>query len=317
MASQQLGVKDFEWQVLINPNACDKKCFTNWESISQKLTQHNIRHEMHKADACGRGMAITKELCQQGHRHIMVIGGDGTINEVVNGIFTAGIDTQEVYLAVLPLGRGNDWARTHNFPNNCLDSIDVFLQGKFLSHDIGCVKTIRENSTIAERFFINIAGFCFDADVIYDTVYNKPHFLGISVYILSLIRTLFKFKSPKITIKSDNYEYDGKSLITVAANCQYNGGGMRQAPYALPDDGLLDVVVIPNVCKLRVIANIKRLFAGTHIDHISEIQSHKTHHLSISSQQLIRGEVEGELLEVGNYDISLIPHALNTLTNRD
>lgn len=317
MASQLLDVKDFEWQVIINPNACDKKCFTNWESISHKLAQYNIRHEMHKADACGRGMQIAQELCQNGHRHLIVIGGDGTINEVVNGIFTSGVDTHEVYLSVLPLGRGNDWARTHNFPNNFLDSIDIFLKGKFLSHDIGKVQTVRQNSVIAERFFINIAGFCFDADVIYDTVYNKPHFLGISVYILSLIRTLCKFKSPKITVRTDKGELTRKSFLTVVANCQYNGGGMRQAPMAQPDDGYLDVISLPNVRKTQVIANIKRLFTGEHLQHLPNIEVHQTKHVTISSEQMVRGEVEGELLEVGNYEITMIPQALNTLTNRD
>ncbi|MCQ2284157.1 MAG: diacylglycerol kinase family lipid kinase [Bacteroidales bacterium] len=314
MAKETLHAQDYFWHVIINPNACNQECFSNWGTISTKLGQNGIRHEMHKSDASGRGIEIARELCQKGERHLIVIGGDGTINEVVNGIFTAGINTQEVYLAVLPLGRGNDWARTHKFPGNFIDSIDLLLKGNFIRHDIGKVETIQNGQKAAERYFINIAGFGFDADVIYDTTYNKPHFLGISVYILSLIRTLFHFKAPEITVKTPDHTFSGKSFLSIAAICQYNGGGMRQAPMAKPNDGLLDVVVIPNVGKLKVIANLKHIFTGNHLNKLKGIEVFSTPSLTISSKQLVRGEVEGEVLRNGDYNIQLLPSALNTLS---
>lgn len=314
MSIQKLNVRDHTWQVIINPNACDQKCFANWEAISKKFQKLGIEHVMHKSDRCGRGIEIARQLCQEGYRHLIVIGGDGTINEVVNGIFTSGVNTREVFLTILPLGRGNDWARTHHFPFDCLKSIDIMVKGNFVLHDIGKVETLHGGEVTDSRYFINIAGFGFDADVIYDTVYNKPHFLGISVYMLSLVRMLFKYKCPTIRIKGDDFEIEGKTFMTEVANCQYNGGGMLQAPMAKVDDGLLDVVFIPKVWKMRVVANIRNLFKGKHIERIRCIKTYTTKSLTITSKERVNGEVEGELLSVGDYRITLQGNALNTLT---
>ncbi len=245
----------------------------------------------------------------------MVIGGDGTINEVVNGIFLSGVDTKEVFLAVLPLGRGNDWARAHKFPTDLEHVMEVFRRGQFLCHDIGRVTSVRENEEPFHRYFINIAGFGFDAEVIYDVTYNKPHFAGISVYMLSLARMLFRYKSQPLRVQSPDFSFDGKTFLMVAAIGKYNGGGMCQAPESIADDGLFDVVIIPKVSNLKVIANVKNLSDGSHIHKIKGIQSFRTASLSISSNQILRGEVEGELLPLGKYEIDMLPNSLNVLTN--
>ena len=315
MTIDTLSVRDFVWHVIINPNACEKKCFDSWQNISDKLNEFSIRHELHRADATGKGMEMARELCQQGHRHLIVIGGDGTINEVVNGIFTSGVDTREVWLAVLPHGRGNDWARAHDFPQDVFQSISVLEQGRFLSHDIGRVRCHGGDAEPFERFFINIAGFCFDAEVIYDVTYNKPHFLGISVYMLSLARMLFKYKSQKLTISSPDFTYNDSTFLMVAAIGKYNGGGMCQAPQSVADDGMFDVVAIPDVSPLTVIANVKNLSDGSHIQKIKKVKSFRTSRLTITAEPPVRGEVEGELLPLGKYEIDMLPNALHVLTN--
>lgn len=312
--ANNINVRDFSWQVIINPNACDKMCFNHWSDISQLLQARGISHELHKADACGKGKQVAAEICRQGHRHIMAIGGDGTINEVVNGIMVSGVPTNEVYLAVLPLGRGNDWARTHGFPNSYMGSLEVFTKGTFLQHDVGKIDVIKEGESQDERYFINIAGFCFDAEVIYDVTYNKPHFLGLSVYMLGLARTLFRYRSRKVHVQSPEFDFNDKMFLMVAGICQYNGGGMRQVPMAVPDDGMLDVVVIPKVSNFRVIANVKNISTGEHVRKIKCVKTCRTNQVRVTSANRVRAEVEGELLPLGDYTISVLPHALNMLT---
>lgn len=317
MADSILNVHDYTWQVIVNPNACDCKCLNNWNDIASKLDENSVKYELHQAQGSKKGIEIAKQLCAQGCRHLMVIGGDGTINEVVNGIMLSGIDTREVYLAVIPFGRGNDWARTHQFPKNFLQSIDVFANGKFICHDIGKVQTVEQEKVLEERYFANIAGFGFDAEVIYDTVYKRPHFMGISVYVLSLARCLFKYRSTPVQIKAPGFDFQNKVFTMAVAICQYNGGGMRQAPMAKPDDGLLDVVAIKKISKLRVMTLVKSLFDGSHIQKApKKVVACQTDHVSISSPKLFRAEVEGELLSTGRYEVSVLPNALNMLTNR-
>jgi len=315
MATNIFDVTQFTWQVILNPNAREKKCMEIWHDIEKLLQEKNIQYVLHLADARLKGIETARQLCVDGHRHLMVLGGDGTLNEVVNGICESGVPLNEVFLAVMPVGRGNDWARTHNFSTEVSRNLEIFLNGNFMQHDIGVVRTFQNGEEMAHRYFINIAGFGFDAEVIYDVTHNQPHFMGISVYILSLIRTIFSFRSQPISVQTPGFQFQDKSFLMVAGICQYNGGGMRQIPMAVPDDGLLDVVVVPKVSNWTVFKNFKKIFTGEHIHSIEGIKTYKTDHLEISSKDVLRSEVEGELLPTGDYRIDVVPESLNVLTN--
>lgn len=315
MAKNFIDVTQFTWQVILNPNAREQKCQEIWQSIEKLLQEKNVQYVLHLADARLKGIETARQLCVDGHRHLMVLGGDGTINEVVNGICESGVALSEVCLAVMPVGRGNDWARTHNFSTEIGENMDIFLKGNFMQHDIGVVKTLQNGEEIAHRYFINIAGFGFDAEVIHDVTHNKPHFLGISVYILSMLRCLFRYKSQQVDLKASDFRYQDKSFLMVVGICQYNGGGMRQVPMAVPDDRKLDVVVVPKVSGITVIANVKQIFEGTHIHTIKGICTCRADKVEIKSDTLLRSEVEGELLTTGDYRVELVPQALNVLTN--
>lgn len=315
MATNNLNVTQFTWQVILNPNAREHNCLKIWKEIEKLFQEKNIQYVLHFADAPLKGIETARQLCVDGHRHLMVLGGDGTLNEVVNGICESGVSLNEIYLAVMPVGRGNDWARTHNFSSEVGPNMGIFLKGNFMQHDIGVVKTFEQDAEKAHRYFINIAGFGFDAEVIHDVTYRKPHFLGVSVYVLSLIRCLFRYKSQQVDINGSDFHFKDKSFLMVAGICQYNGGGMRQVPMAVPDDRKLDVVVVPKVSGFTVIAKVKQIFEGKHIHTIKGIRTCRADKVEIKSDTLLRSEVEGELLTTGDYRVELVPQTLNVLTN--
>lgn len=315
MATNNLNVTQFTWQVILNPNAREKKCMDAWNDVEKLLQEKGIQYVLHLADARLKGIETARQLCLDGHRHLMVLGGDGTVNEVVNGICESGVALNEVFLAVMPVGRGNDWARTHKFSTEISQNLNIFLKGYFMQHDIGVVRSFEQNEEKAHRYFINIAGFGFDAEVIYDVTFRKPHFLGISVYVLSLLRCLSRYKSQRVDVSGPGFHFQDKSFLMVAGICQYNGGGMRQVPMAVPDDRKLDVVVVPNVRNSTVVANVSKIFKGTHIHAIKGIRTYQTDRLEVKSDTLLRSEVEGELLSTGDYRVELVPQALNVLTN--
>lgn len=318
MSIQTLSVLDHIWHIIANPHACEEKSMNQWDMLSSRFGAAGVRFVLHEADAEATCRENARRLCAEGCRHLMVIGGDGTVNEVVNGIMESGADVRDLCLAVMPLGRGNDWARTHNYPKKIDKCVEMFLRGRFMRHDIGKVQTLRENAPVATRYFVNIAGFGFDAEVIYDTVYNKPHFMGISVYILSLLHTLFHYKSTPVEIVSPDIAYQGETFLMVAGLCQYNGGGIRQAPEAQPDSGRFHVVVIPKVSKAKVFSLMPYMFSGRHIEKSNGlVKSFRTNQLTLKVAELYRGEVEGELLETGDYQITLLPGAFQMLTNRE
>lgn len=309
-----LRIEDHCWHIILNTNANEKRCERSWRSVATLLERRYIHYELHIVRRPGEGVETARMLCQNGIRHLVAAGGDGTINEVVNGIFTAGVDTREVWMAVLPLGRGNDWVRTHHYPKAIEEVMEAWRDGHFLQHDIGKV-TSRANGKGYNRYFINIAGFGFDADVIYDVTHNPPHLFGLNVYKLSLVKSLFSHKPTAIQVSAEeDFDFNGEVFMVIAAICQYNGGGIREAKYAVPDDGLLDLIVIPKMSIPKVLIHLKDMTSGAHIDTIEGIQIVKTREADITSDRLFRGEVEGELLTPGNYHLELLPNALNVLT---
>ncbi len=312
---KHLQVEEYCWHILLNINANEKKCERKWQSVAAKLQNLGIRFELHRLTKPGDGIATAKSLCENGIRHLVAAGGDGTLNEVVNGIFTSGVNTKEVWLAVLPMGRGNDWIRTHHYPKTPEETIDLWAKGQFMQHDIGLVTSTTPDQQVYNRYFINIAGFGFDADVIYDVTYHPPHLFGFNVYVLSLLKSLLSHKPKAIQVSAtDGFTFNGEVFMVIAAICQYNGGGIREAKYAVPDDGLLDLIVVPKMRIPQVIGQLKNMHTGDHLDKIKGIRNIKVTEAKIHSDQLFRAETEGELLKVGDYHIKLIPNSLNVLT---
>ncbi len=310
-----ITIEDHIWHIILNANANEKKSTNNWAEIAAILKRKGIPFEAHTSYQPGDGIATAKELCQSGIRHIVAAGGDGTINEVVNGIMTSGVNPREVYMAVLPLGRGNDWVRTHHYPKTIEEVVDIWLQGNFMQHDVGLVTSQAPDNQETSRYFINIAGFGFDADVIYDVTYHKPKIGGSAVYVLSLLKTLLHHKPTKVTVTADNgYSFNGEVFMVIAAICKYNGSGICEAKYAVPDDGLIDLVIIPKLSTLKVVKHLKDMFSGDHIDKIKSVQKVLTKEICITSPSLFRAETEGELLVFGNYRIKVLPNTLNVLT---
>lgn len=314
MALNFIKVKDFQWQIIINPNACDKKCMNNWAEAEKTFAAYDIHYDLHQANGSHKGIEIAKALCQQGHRHLMVVGGDGSINEVVNGIFQSGVNPNEVFLAVIPHGRGNDWARTHQFPQDIEKTIEGFLVGSFALHDIGLTTVFQEDRMVEQRYFININSYGFSAEVIYQTVYNKPKIEGAAVYLKSIFKTLFTHKYVPVKITIDEQVNESQPFMFVVANCQYNGGGMRQAPEASYNDGLFDVVVIPKISLFTLFLKIKHVFSGRHIEMIEGVKLYRGKKVIVESNPFVLSEMEGELLQKGRYVVDMLPSALNVLT---
>lgn len=301
------------WQVIANPNAMTEQRKLLEEKILQELKNRGLQYNLTISDGPGHGMELAEKMCREGYRNFIVIGGDGSINEVVNGIYNSGVPTEDVYLAVIPLGTGNDFCRTMKYPE--VERIVPFLlDGNFKLTDVGLVETVKDGKTIAKRHFINIAGFAFDAAVIEKTVGKKPKILPSAVYLTKLVSVLFGYKATTVTVHTDDHTFTQKMFTIAVGNAQYNGNGMRQVPMADPHDGMLDVVMIKKISRMKVAANVKNLYSGKHIS-LPEVKSFRTKSLEIAAKNHIPGEVEGEVLAKGNYRITVLPNRINILTN--
>jgi len=311
-----MNPKLYSWHVILNPNALLQRSAAYWDAIENKLKDVGIDYCRHVTPNADEATELIINLCKKGERHFIIVGGDGTLNVFADAVMESQIDSTEIFAALVPLGTGNDWSRSHGYPKNYLDSIDLLIEGNFKDHDVGRVETIINKQVVDTRYFVNIAGFGFDGAVIANANKKRRKFLNEQLYLFNLFKTLISFMPQFITLKSNDYAAT-KNIFTIAAGIgQYNGNGMRQCPEAITNDGLLDVVMIRKVSFFTVLFHIKKLFNGTHLESLKkDVSTFRTDYLELDSTPFIPGEVDGESLMPGNYRIRCIPSAINFLVS--
>ena len=299
-----------KWFTIVNPNAGNGKGRKDWERISSLLSVNNIPFTEKFTESKGQAISFTKEAVEAGYRKIISIGGDGTLNEVINGVLTQNTcHSSQVTLSLIPVGTGNDWGRMFGIPLVYEGAIDVIKENKQLLHDAGLVK-YHIGSEEHSRYFINTAGFGFEAMVVVRT--NKAKEKGRSnktIYFYSLLSSLIAYKITEADITIGGKTTRNKVFSVNVGNGKYCGGGMRQTPDALPDDGLLDVTVIKEFGRIEIIRNLNLLYDGTILSH-PKVDGYRTNNIRVTSKSLLYAEADGESLGHTPLEFSIIPAAL-------
>jgi len=310
----QINPQLYTWQIILNPNALLHRSSRFWKDIESKLQEVQINYLHYMTSTIDEAKELIINLCKKGEQHFIIIGGDGSLNIFANAVMASRVNSAEIYAALIPMGTGNDWSRSHGYSNRYLEAIDSLITGNFVSHDVGLVETVVDDQVVDTRYFVNIAGFGFDGAVIANASKKTTKIFHKQLYLINLLKTLLAYKSQQVHIQSNEFTVS-KNIFTMAIGIgQYNGNGMRQCPEAISDDGLLDVVIIEKVSIRKVLMNIKNLFDGTHIKKLKEVSTYRTDNLEISTNPFILGEVEGEMLTTGNYRIRCLASAIHFMS---
>lgn len=304
-----------EWFVIVNPNAGKRKGEKDWLEIAAQLTAAGIEFVSVFTEHRGHAVVLTRKYVENGYRNIIVVGGDGTLNEVVNGIFTqAHVPVEKITLAMIPVGTGNDWCRMFNIPGDYKQAIKLITKRKIFVQDTGTIKYISSDGIEKIRYFINMAGMGFDALVAKKT--NKQKDLGKSnpmSYVVNILSSLFLYTSTKVSVLLDNEKITSDIFSMSVGICQYNGGGMKQAPDALPDDGLFDLTLIKPIGKFKVIRNIIKLFDGS-FTRLPEVSTFRSSKIIIHSEPPMYMEADGESLGHTPFVFNILPLSLNVVS---
>jgi diacylglycerol kinase family enzyme len=162
-----------EWVVIVNPNAGNGKGRKDWEKISSGLRNHNITWSEHFTERKGHAITLSQEAIDSGYRKILCVGGDGTLNEIVNGAFNQKTcQTKDITLGLIPVGTGNDWGRMFGIPLNYEGAVQIIKEEKTMLHDIGRIDYYNGLEKCI-RYFINIAGLGFESVVVKRTNIQK------------------------------------------------------------------------------------------------------------------------------------------------
>jgi len=293
------------WAAIINPAAGKGKLMGKWNKWKKKTGELGIILEEHYTNGPDHATKLTTDAIQAGHRNFIAIGGDGTANEVLNGLCNQqDVDLHDFMFTVLPLGTGNDWARTYKLHRRKSDWQRILVNPKISYQDVGQIEFLDDDQR-GIRYYMNVAGLAYDAYVV---KYIKEKVRPIKnkfVYLLNIISCLFRFKLPTATIDHCEGNYDGLVYTINAGVCKYSGGGLRLVPHAIPDDELLAITIARKIPKWNILLNMYRFYNGT-IDKHRKVETHQVSELTVTpGEDQLFIEADGEFLGLAPVRISL------------
>ena len=305
--------KSAEWLAIVNPNAGSGRGKKDWQKISLLLEKEGLSFSVRFTDKKEDAIALTTEGIKSGFRKILTVGGDGTLNEVVNGVLlNSTCPALDISLGLIPVGTGNDWGKMFGIPSDYKKAVAIIREGKNMVHDAGYL-SFRTGSDTKHRYFINIAGLGFESTVVKRTNYQKDHgHSGKLIYFYNLLLSLLAYRNTRTEIV-----IDGEVIVTDLfslniGNGRYCGGGMRQTPDALPDDGMLDATIIGDIGKFEIIRKLHMLYDGTILSH-PKITGYRCRNVKVTSETDIWVEADGESLGHTPAEFGILPSAVKII----
>lgn len=301
------------WFIVVNPHAGSGRTAREWGRIRDCLDRNGISYEFRMTDCKYHATEMVHDASREGFRRFIAVGGDGTIHEVLGGIMLyldsllpasgpaddTGAGSPRPYLAdfsiaVIPVGSGNDWIRCHDIPENLEDIVSLIRAGSFARQDV-----VRVTTDAGVTYMVNIGGAGFDARVCERVNRCKDKGKrGRMLYIWSLVHNFFTYKPSPMEISLDGKSlFSGDCFSVAVGTGRYSGGGMRQTPEAVSDDGLMDVTVIPPLPFVKIAAEIRRLFDGSFLK-VRELASGRCCRLTVAPAGNVAEivEVDGEIV---------------------
>ncbi len=252
-------------KIIVNPTSGRGAGARSIREIREKLDARKVPYDLVVTDKPWHAVQLTKTAVKEGYKIVVAVGGDGTANEVINGLMEAKLEKLgKAAMGMLTVGRGNDFAFSMDIPVGLDESLETLLANKRIPIDIGFVKG---GDYPQGRYFGNCIGIGFDAVVGFVAVKLKP-LRGFPSYILgALLTNYIYFKPPRIKAVFDTETLDDHFLMISVMNGRRLGGGFMMAPNGIPNDALFDVCVTKKVSKGKVLALIPHFMKGDQYDY--------------------------------------------------
>jgi len=295
-------------KVIVNPAAGAYSTRRKWPRISRLLKYIGLSFDHEYTEGVGHAIELAKTAAVNGYRYVVAVGGDGTVNEIANGILDSGV-ARDMALGVISTGTGSDFIRSVGIPKHYVSACSCLTSPRKLLIDVGVVE-YRSKGKPSRRFFVNAAGAGFDAAVVEATERLPKHFGGTIPYVAGLLRTLFGYRNKSVVLRIGDRSEAARILSVVISNGGYLGGGMHVAPEASLNDNLLDVMVIGDIGKFDLLKSLYMVYKGTQGQH-PKVHMEKASKITVESQERVLVHADGELLGEGPASFWLVPAALN------
>lgn len=303
------------WMVIVNPKAGDGRGLSDWPLISNTMNRNGLEYVCHFTEHKYHTVELTVKAIKDGYRKIVGVGGDGTLHEIVNGIFLQNeVPSQQITVGVIPTGIGNDRARGAGIAEGYNLAIKSLADCNTQLQDSG-VAEYYESGVKHVRYMINAAGVGFDADV--NEKYNwfkDEGKRGKWRFLQSFTRSIFHYRAKRFTIKADGrVVYKSKLLLATLGIGMYSGGGIISMPDAKFDDFLYDIIIVKMMPRFKMLRFLNNLKSGKLTDDKKLIRI-RASEVEISSNPPSGIEIDGEALGMLPAKFSIRPMSIRFVT---
>jgi diacylglycerol kinase (ATP) len=276
-----------------------------WPDIVRRAALAGLSGDALVSSSPGEISELAERAARQGARLLVVVGGDGSINEAVNGLLRAD-DPPE--LAVIARGTGDDFIRTHGIPSSIEPAIEVARVGAARQVDAGRVAYRGWDGSEASRYFANVGSVGMSGAVAQRANATTKALGGRVTFFYALTREFLVWRNTDVTVQVGDEVRRGLMHDVVVANGSYHAGAMRLAPDAQPDDGLFDVVLIGDVSKLDFVTTSPKLYSGKYVAH-PKVDVLRGSTVSVDAPVPLPLETDGEVLGTTPARFEIVPHA--------
>lgn len=281
--------------VLVNPNAGKNKVVGLANQFRSFIEAQNLAFELHDTSASQSATTTVAEMLDSTFSELVILGGDGTINEAINGL------KHDVPVAILPAGTGDDFAKNIDIGKTKRDQFETAINGKNFRIDLGLCN---------DRKFVNGVGIGFDGQIVEDMASKRvPLLKGHAAYYYHVLRILGGYREKPFEYNLDNQDFERDLILLTVANGTTFGGGFRLTPKAKIDDGLLDVCAIRKLPAIHRFLNIHRLSKGTH-DQLNAVSFHQVRSVEIRENSQLFAHIDGERMGQPPFEIKILPQSM-------
>jgi diacylglycerol kinase (ATP) len=291
---------------LVNPASGNGATGRRWSELARRASALGLNGETLLSERPGHLTELAEQAARGGADLLVAVGGDGTLNEVVNGLVRAGTTTE---LATIPLGTGMDFVRTYGIPSRFEDAVRTAVEGVPRRVDVGRVAYRTWSGADAERYVCNVGSVGMSAAVAQRANGMSKALGGKATFFYALVRVFLAWQNTVIDVDLDGRKRSARMHDVIVANGQYHGGAMRLAPEAKPDDGLFDVLLIGDVTKGDFATTAPKLYKGTHLSH-PKVDLERARVVAVDAAETLPIELDGEQVGTTPARFEVVPGAL-------
>lgn len=304
MAQKEGKIMNTKWFFIANATAGRGRTGRKISKLIQSLNEHNFDFEIELTKAPLHAAELAGQAIADGYQKIVVVGGDGTLNETVNGIMQSGKQA-DLMLGLIPEGGGNDFSLNFKLSNQIDKAIEILKKQKTQTVDVGKVENF---------YFINALGLGFDAQVA-SISREFRHLNGLPRYLAAVLKALIRLKKFQAEFSLDNCTLNKSFLLFSVGNGLSTGGGFLLTPEARVNDGLLDICLIEHVNRRRILSLLPHAIKGQHLKQ-PEVIIHQSKMIRVKTEQILPIYFDGELPVLENphdFTIEILPAQIRVI----